>query len=541
MSANSIIEFREKKITDICCNIVTFLKYVTLPRPNYIKHDVNEVNVSLTKYVLEEIYDCKKLTLIDFSNKNVPDVYDRMIRDKLKIFYGENVSINNHAVVIIYTYVENSVDLIAGESLKNIETEKTRLLVQNIQSRTLKLNDVLAEIKSIYAINPEDITQLKLALTQTQTLNENEEIRKQLKKKLTDFKNRVNMRKEMSNIITKQIEEANERLEGQNKRISNLDLQISNIKNNPSYKSGIYATEMGLDLSIMKQLDTLMDEIEIEKTGKTILAEFVIDLQESRRIIREDLTEANVDEYYNDIEILPIEPDTTNYTQIRDDLSVAAQFEKFKKFNKSKKKDSKHKQVGKKFIPVYGDEMVMKQLVSEKYNKTRRLISENFNQIINSLNTEKGVDRLVEDEYNKQFLFKLQYFQDVVSSRKVDGVTDLSDLVVHALSYICIALIDWFDIETIASDEVEYAFKLLVSNSNIESYNSEKYALKNKLLRKFISHVGKFDIKCKIYNKTIFVNIAEYIAEIETQQKTDIYKRFVNRVKFFAHKLQSTI
>ena len=67
----SVAEYQTRKIADVCSSVMTFFKYIIVPRTKYKRHVIPELNVVIVKYVLEEMYDCQNLTQFDITSSTV--------------------------------------------------------------------------------------------------------------------------------------------------------------------------------------------------------------------------------------------------------------------------------------------------------------------------------------------------------------------------------------------------------------------------------------------------------------------------------------
>lgn len=544
---NHVAEYQSRKIADVCSSVMTFFKYIIVPRTKYKHHVVPELNLPVVKYVLEEMYDCQKLTQFDITTSAVDAKLYADIEVCLKSKTKYEFTTNPHAIQYIACYITSSIAAIAGHNLKErIRSEYNLSLVKEIKNRRHHFASALARLQETYVLNPEEyktrVAELRVkqqAIKAEITTSTDTDVKKALKRDFRALGNCVNMRKEMSNIITQQIKSAQNKFDDETARMNRLDMRIAQLKSNQSQS-----------VENISQLDETVQEhdsvVQVSETIKNL----ILDLQQARKNIRDNLqqfvnvvnnenldlvekeiAEPNMDEYFQDVSLVADEEDQV-YQQVKENVPLVNQFDSQLEYNQSRKDKI---QRATNFRPVFADEIQRNLLISQQYQDKKDEITKKFQVIIDRLASETTISDRVMEEYNTEFAVRLQHFQDLVSHREIEGSKKIHDLSLKAIAYISIGLCDWFDQAEVTETEVYASFDILVPGNSICRMKSEKYGIKNSFTKKFTTEVQEQNMVVKIYNNTTLIEIEEYINSLDT--KSEEYIKFANRVRFFAHKL----
>jgi hypothetical protein len=150
-----ILEWKNKKINDICYCLATFLNYLAIPRTNFltVKEDRDDpaciqpmIVPNMISYLIEEIYPCPNMIKQNtFIQEQMPNSYKHIIKSILKTYITNTKGLVIDVVVyrIIWTYINNS--LKALDAFTNFE--------ENIEDKLQYIE------RSAVNRNIEDITQ----------------------------------------------------------------------------------------------------------------------------------------------------------------------------------------------------------------------------------------------------------------------------------------------------------------------------------------------------------------------------------------------
>lgn len=570
------LEWANNRLTEICRCIIIFMKYLLIHRPGYKVHSRPQLNLSIVKYVVEEIFNCGYA-----SNLLSKNVYTEDFAAKTKSLLRHNfpyeLLIDMDVIEYLWNYISCSVDkltegLSLSTELKRFKSTRKRLQtmvsikdvknfkkkLDNLDETTLKklaiktvgnyrrLRSTLEkEIEmSAYHIdilktNPDNIGHtmgINFDENDIAALNEFG-IKPKLTMKIQNIYSSLNNKDKIPSIsdciiLLSEQEHTLQRMLNELKK-SKIGVFLRNRKKEKNERTGerdlldkIYASSKEKENKWKRTISKTFKIPTLPHTNEGLLVE---EDEEEENFGHENFENENEDENEND--------EMGDYG----DLEIKKPI--YKKPIETSKWIRGDDDMGEKDLKL-SEEIIDREYINFNTRKEWRdflkVSSDQLLEQLKDIDNDESLVNLVKQIIMTKIKTRINKYQTFVSTRECDNKLDddMSNCFLHSMIYLSITISDWLEIHKLGVDEFKTALQILLPYNLIDfiDYNPIDQDYNSKFTFEFA--------KCIQNNKLSMDNIKSINIILSTGNNLrklnindDRYIPFNNRLRYFANSL----